>query len=92
MNAMTKFICLKNGTYINLNEISLFFIKARNDYTFSVIICKIMPANEEFGECFDDQDREWTLISNLNSREEAQEWLDKFMLTHGVCLAMEDNN
>lgn len=68
------------------------FIPCQNgDYINTSMISKI-HVDEDFDVVAVILGERRIMQSEFNSEEEAQEWLDKFMLKHGLCLATEDNN
>jgi hypothetical protein len=78
---MTKFISCENGSYANMDMI----------YQFS-IENKQMPCQSHYesidGYCVVAYTRNSAKIicSGFENQEEAQEWLDKFMEKHGLCI------
>jgi hypothetical protein len=72
---MTKFIPCQDGAYVNLDKIHSFMVN-QYGHEFSV---KIL---------YDDFDggAPQHIITKFDSAKEAQEWLDKFMEKHGLCI------
>lgn len=74
---MTKFIRDENGSYVNINQITCFEIHEHANRTCCVKICIISHAEAD--------DRIWELMYGFSDKQSAKEWLDEFMINHGLC-------
>jgi hypothetical protein len=75
---MSKFIPTLVGSYVNTDRIIGFYIEQGRK--MHEVKC-YMENNFE-----DEEDREWTLMNQLENEEKAQEWLDTFMEKYGLCI------
>ena len=76
---MTKFIATSYGKYVNIDQISSFYVYQLGIENFCVIVNVIIHDKNM-------DDKEWKIVENIETEEKAQEWLDKFIEKHGLCL------
>lgn len=72
---MNKFLPCEDGSYVNINFITNIGISNDNS-TFDIVVFYNTLQSLEYQY----------LIRNVDSQDEAQEWLDKFMEKHGLLL------
>lgn len=74
---MSKFIPMACGSYVNVEKITGFYLEhGRKTYTVKCFI---------LSDTLDDNDREWNVMDEFQTEEKAQDWLDRFMESYGLC-------
>jgi|GEM_PF-4834083 hypothetical protein len=67
---MTKFIACEDGSYTRLDFIT--DISVEGSTTFFILAYS--------------EENEYKLCSGFKTEEQAQDWLDNFMIKHGLCI------
>ncbi len=78
---MTKFIACEDGSYVNLSIVECIAVQSNIDIDGSLK----SPEHKSSINIFTKHMCK-ILCSNFSNDEKAQEWLDKFMEKHGLCV------